>query len=152
MILLEKKSGRIFVKYNGDENDYEIGSQEGKVVRKNKKYGNSIPGIGEAREMITLLANSVHFFLECVFIVVYKDRYRLVVSVKEQLLTDQSYKTLRGARIAFHRLYRNYAFKRDIKPVWTPFYFPLEKWLQLKLSGHPADEAREPAGKPGPAF
>jgi hypothetical protein len=81
---------------------------------------------------ISLLINSVYFFIGCVFIVDLHDHYRLVAVHNGRLLTDASYETLRGARIAFSKLYRNKAWKEGIKAQWSPFYDPDIRWLEEK--------------------
>ena len=55
---------------------------------------------------ISLLTNSIYYFIECVFILDLHDHYRLVVLHLGRVLTDASYETLRGARIAFSKMYK----------------------------------------------
>lgn len=86
----------------------------------------------ESPRNISLLINSVYYFIECVFILELASHYRLIVLHRGKVLTDTVYRTIRGARIAFAKLYRSNAWRPDIKPYWTPFYNPDEEWLQEK--------------------
>ena len=88
------------------------------------------PKESSAPETITLLSNSAHYFLESVFIVVYPDCCRLVVYLKGKRLTDKSYDSMKGARIAFARIYRDNAFSNDVFPEWTHYYNPQRIGLQ----------------------
>lgn len=85
---------------------------------------------------VSLLENSIYYFLECVFIEQKENTYRLVVTHQKHVLTDLSYQTIRGARIAFTKLYRNKAWKEGIKPMWSPFYQPDNVWWKKK-NGEP---------------
>jgi hypothetical protein len=85
------------------------------------------------RKKVTVLENSIYYFLECVFIIIEDDRYRLVVAHQKQLLLNCVYNTLRGAKIAFSRMYLAKAWREDIKAEWTHPYPPELKWLKQKL-------------------
>jgi hypothetical protein len=79
---------------------------------------------------ISNLINSVFFFINYAFILNKGEAYRLVAAHKGEVLFDKSYRTLRGARIAFARMYRDRGWKRDIKPEWSHFYVPDKHWVK----------------------
>lgn len=81
---------------------------------------------------ISLLINSIHYFVECVFILENYDHYRLVVIHGGKVQMDARYDTLRGARISFSKLYRNKAWQDGTKPQWSHFYDPDVQWLNEK--------------------
>jgi hypothetical protein len=81
---------------------------------------------------ISMLINSVYYFIECVFILDFQDHYRLVALHNGKVLIDASYETLRGARIAFARLYGDKAWSEEIKAQWSHFYDPDTRWLEKK--------------------
>jgi len=97
--------------------------------------GNSVPGTppefqtGEAKK-ISILINSVYYFIECVYILILHDRCRLIVLHRGRVLTDRTYKTVRGARIAFSKLYKHKGWKDGIKAQWSHLYDPEVKWLE----------------------
>jgi hypothetical protein len=82
--------------------------------------------------MICLLLNSTHFFIHRTLVINENGKYRLLVMGKSQIFHDSSYETLRGAKIAFSRIFSNTKFHDVILPRWSDFYEPDEKWL-LKL-------------------
>lgn len=86
---------------------------------------------------ISILINGIFFFLECVFIEEIREsgEYRLVVSHKGRILTDRHYDSTRGARIAFSRLYKNQVWREGVRPEWSHFYPPDNKWLSNKRQG-----------------
>ena len=84
---------------------------------------------------ISLLLNSVYFFIETVFILETSDGYRLIAIHKDKLLTDETYKTYKtpkGAKIAFIQFFGEKAFEKGVKPNWTPFYPPDEDYGPLQ--------------------
>jgi hypothetical protein len=90
-------------------------------------------GVQEKNPMtISMLINSVYYFIECVFILEFKDHYRLVALHNGKVLIDASYETLKGARIAFARLYGDKAWSEEIKAQWSHFYDPDTLWLEEK--------------------
>jgi hypothetical protein len=85
--------------------------------------------------LISVLMNSVYYFLDHAFIIAEKNknRYRLLVFHNNEVLTDQTYKNLRGARVAFFRLFRYKAYDNKYsKPEWTPLYHPEQEWLDAQ--------------------
>lgn len=75
---------------------------------------------GEKR--ISILKNSIYYFLGSVFIICQGNCYRLVVMSNGRLLVDESYKSAKGCKIAFSRIYRNKVWKEGVKPRWSPFF------------------------------
>jgi hypothetical protein len=89
------------------------------------------PNLEDTKE-ISILINSVYFFIEFVFILRFHDQYRLVVLHRRKVLTDAMYSTLKGARIAFSRMFRGKSWKEGTKAQWSPFYNPDCEWLSEK--------------------
>ncbi|MCU0286901.1 MAG: hypothetical protein MUF15_10940 [Acidobacteria bacterium] len=89
----------------------------------------------ESTIQISLLVNSIYFFIESVFIISVDGGYRLIAIHQGRLLTDETYKTSRGARIAFSKFYGYKAWKDGIKAQWSRFYSPEAKWIGDKLKG-----------------
>jgi hypothetical protein len=86
--------------------------------------------------LMSVLINSVYYFLEQVIIINEQDRYRLVVLNGERILNDNSFKSLKAARISFAKSYRHHLSEYEtnkIKPEWTFFYRPDKKWLEQLL-------------------
>lgn len=69
---------------------------------------------------LLLLINPAYYFLECVYILYKKGHYRLVVLHNSRVLTYRNYRTLRGAKIAFQKIYKNKAWKEGVKASWDP--------------------------------
>ena len=84
---------------------------------------------------ISILTNSIFFFINSVFIISQKETYYLVANHKGKLLIDKPYKTLRGAKIAFSRLFGHRGWKEDLKANWSIFYKPETRWLREKGKG-----------------
>ncbi len=83
---------------------------------------------------ISMLINSIYYFVQCGLILnVPKDKcYRLVVLHNGRVLTDSSYKTVRGAKIAFARMFQDKSWAEGVKPEWSHFYNPDISWLNLR--------------------
>lgn len=75
---------------------------------------------GDAK--VSVLTNSIHYFLGSVFILRESDSYRLVVLHNGRLLVDESYKTAKSCKIAFSRFYGSRLWKMGAKPCWSPFH------------------------------
>jgi hypothetical protein len=86
----------------------------------------------EMPKTISLLINSIYYFLECVFILDLRDHYRLVVLHRGHVLTDSDYESIRGAKIAFAKLYRKKAWREGVKPELSILYDPEDGWLDDK--------------------
>ena len=81
---------------------------------------------------ISILINSIYYFIDCVFILRSQNKYRLVVLQHSRVLLDQDYHSERGCRIAFARLFKEKAWDETIKAEWSHFYDPDKEWLQEK--------------------
>jgi len=81
---------------------------------------------------ISLLINSIHYFIECAYIIQSKNKYRLVVLQHQRVLIDQYYSTEKGCRIAYGRVFKDRAWDKRVTPFWSPFYNPDKKWLEEK--------------------
>lgn len=82
---------------------------------------------------ISVLGNAVYYFFHRVFIITEKRGYRLIAIHKGELLADAKYKTSKGAKIAFLKLYWDRAWQEGVKPSWTDFYIPDDRWVQKRF-------------------
>lgn len=88
------------------------------------------PGAGKRKiEKIAVLKNSYKYFIEHALIISHGDYYRLLVIHEWELLTDQCYKSPKGAKIAFLRLYKHRCWKVGVEPEWSDFYDPGVEYL-----------------------
>jgi len=78
------------------------------------------------------LINSIYYFIEYVFIMAENESYRLVAIHQGKLLTNETYKTAKGAKIAFLKFWNYRAWQEGVRPKWSPFYPPDSKWLKEK--------------------
>lgn len=87
---------------------------------------------GGTEHKISALINSACYFISDVYIVDRGDRqhYRLCAAHKGKILIEKNFDTLRGAKIAFSRLFKHRCGTRDIKAHWSHFYSPDLKWLK----------------------
>ena len=81
---------------------------------------------------ISNLINSVYYFIQDVFILKIKDKYRLVALHQRKVLMDKYYPTVKGCRIAFQKLFKDKACSEEIKAQWSHFYDPDKGWLEKK--------------------
>ena len=86
----------------------------------------------EEKIMISILINSVHYFIQYVFILQTKNKYRLVALHDNRVLIDKYYHTEKGCRIAFQKLFKDKAWSEDIKAQWSHFYDPDKHWMDKK--------------------
>jgi len=82
---------------------------------------------------ISLLSNSVSFSFKHVFIMETAGAYRLIVIHQGKIKSDETYKTPKGAKIAFLKVFGYKAFEGGQKPQWTPFVKPDPDWEPLKI-------------------
>jgi hypothetical protein len=82
---------------------------------------------------ISRLINSIFYFIAIVYILKKDDHFRLIAIHNRRLLTDRTYPTERGAKIAFSKLFRGKAWKEDVKAEWTDFYPPDRFWLDKNM-------------------
>ena len=82
---------------------------------------------------ISILNNSGYYFLSHVFVMKNAGKYRLIVLRNNRVLKDCTYKTVRGAKIAFSKSYSKAGWEKGVKAEWGPFYNPDYQWLNEKL-------------------
>lgn len=80
---------------------------------------------------IKRLINSILYGIEVSFIMILEDGYRLIAIQKNHVLIDQTYKTERGAKIAFTKFTSNDKMTEtiEIKPAWSAAYSPDHNWI-----------------------
>lgn len=83
----------------------------------------------EKTPKVSILSNSSHYLLSRVFIFKEKGQFRLIVFNQGELLTDETYKTAKGARISYLKRWRYRRGRENVKPKWTHFYTPEKNWL-----------------------
>ncbi len=81
---------------------------------------------------ISMLLNAIHFFLDCVFIIHSHRQYRLLVLMSDNILLDQQYTSLKGAKIAFQKFYGHQACLEGVKARWNE-YIPESWWIKKKM-------------------
>lgn len=91
----------------------------------------------EEKTYICILINAVYFFLESVFIVLEGNQYRLVVIHNRKLIVDERYDSMRGAKIAFYRMYKEKTCAKGMRNEWSANYEPDKRWLSKKLEAKP---------------
>ena len=84
---------------------------------------------------ICVLINSIFYFIGTVIILNNGGNYRLVVKHNRKILIDKIYKSLRGAKIAFSKLFNHRSWQEDLKAEWSVFYKPDAQWLKKKCEG-----------------
>ena len=114
----------------GSLNPYPASQQPDRTrVNENKTNKNKISNI-------SLLINSIYYYLECVFIHHGENDYRLVVFEfdRKEASLARRYKSLEDAKMAFEELYRRYACDETVKPGWSHPYDPDEDWLEERMT------------------
>lgn len=104
---------------------------------KKKKRRNDLEvelDIDEGKEII-ILTNPLLYWLDYVLIVFEEAGYRLVVSSRRRIVTDQWYQDVRGAKIAFLKFHQFRAASETLKPVWSERYAPDRTWLEHRING-----------------
>ena len=86
----------------------------------------------EIKPMVSRLINSMYYFIDCVYILKSKNKYRLVALQHNRVLMDKYYHTVRGCRIAFEKLFKDKAWDENVKANWSGFYDPDKEWLEEK--------------------
>jgi hypothetical protein len=107
-------------------------NQEAKMRKFNPSPGPVIDPATKNDVTISMLINSIYYFIECVFILRSKNKYRLVALQHSRVLMDKEYPTENGCRIAFARFFKNKAWDETIKPEWSHFYDPDKDWFEEK--------------------
>jgi hypothetical protein len=81
---------------------------------------------------ISILINSIQYFIDCVFIAVLKNKFHLVALQHQQALCDSYYFSFEECKIAFDKLFKDKAWSEEIIAKWSPFYPPEQEWLAKK--------------------
>lgn len=84
--------------------------------------------------LVSVLMNSVFYFIENALIVSNNGRFRLLVIHQGVLLTDEYYGSVKGAKIAFRKFWGYKAWKADVQSEWSHFYPPDGQWLDEKMN------------------
>ena len=85
------------------------------------------------------LLNSIYYFIDLIFIFPEGDRYRLAAIHHGRVYYDTIYESLRGAKIAFTKLFAERAWDEKVQAAWSHGYHPDQDWYeeQMKvLSNH----------------
>jgi hypothetical protein len=98
-----------------------------------QNQNSTVKGKSEEALHICVLVNSVFYFLSHVVIIEMSGKYRLVVLLNNKLLYERFYNSIRGAKIAFQKLFKSKAWFKDVKAIWTFFYPPEKPWLVEKF-------------------
>lgn len=101
-------------------------------VRQTGESINVPPGKRNHEIEISMLLNAIHYFLDCVFIIHSHRQYRLLVFQSDNILLDQQYTSLKGAKIAFQKFYGHHACLESIKARWDE-YIPESWWIKKKM-------------------
>jgi hypothetical protein len=92
------------------------------------KKKNVSPNNGNGKALkVSHLQNSIYYFLQGVSIIQQDSGYRLLVLHQGRLLDDNTYKTVKGARIGFSKRYKYKLWNQGVGPEWGPFYTPEER-------------------------
>jgi hypothetical protein len=91
---------------------------------------------------ISRLTNSIYYYIDTCFIMDLsgtaqgKNRYRLLAfhESERKIFVDKYYPTLKGARIAFSKQFKNLAWSDKVLPNWTNLYPPDRDWINEMLS------------------
>ena len=110
----------------------------------------NVNGINAGKFKCHILINRCHFFLNHALILVLDKNdgqiFRLVVYHNGKFLTDLVYYSLRGAKIAFIKDFKDRAYSDDVKAQWSETEVDLNKlsppfpqltplWFEERLNG-----------------
>ncbi len=84
-------------------------------------------------QAIVLLINSPVYFLDWVIVALEKGQYRLVACRGDEITYDKFFDSIGEAKARFYDNYQFLAFIGEDEPMWSPPYFPLKQWMQLRL-------------------
>ncbi|MCU0289074.1 MAG: hypothetical protein MUF15_22105 [Acidobacteria bacterium] len=83
-------------------------------------------------DTVISLINSPLYYLDWAFITHENERYRLIVSQFERIITDRYFESLESAKVGFLKIFQYLAFS-EYQPAWSHPYTPYNKWLQVIL-------------------
>jgi hypothetical protein len=100
------------------------------------KETKSLTGQGKSQKKIYIsnLINSFLYSLPCAFIMAVNGKYRLMALKNNKVVADKLYNTIKGARSAFQKLFKEHSWRENVTPEWSHFYDPEKEWLDEKLS------------------
>ncbi len=84
---------------------------------------------------IMSLLNACYYYFDKVLIIEEKNNYSLVVSSQSRVYVDQPYESIRGAKIAFSRMYRGKTWDDRVNPRWSEPYVAEAWWLEDRKRG-----------------
>jgi hypothetical protein len=77
---------------------------------------------------IVFLINSVYYYLQRVFIICKNDKFTLVV-YRDSNRSDRQYDTMRAAKIAFTKMYRDTVID-GLRAEWSGMYQPKDGFVE----------------------
>ena len=85
---------------------------------------------------ISRLINSVFFSISTCFIMTRTNQkeYRLLAFQGKKVLADSNYQTLRGARIAFRKKFKDHSWSDAVLPEWSHCYRVNRDWIDKFLT------------------
>jgi len=89
----------------------------------------------EKEKKIIIMVNSSRYLLDYVIVVFEEYGYRLVVNRSGEIITDNTYETLGGAKVAFLKFKHLMAFFDADRPKWSHAYVPDKEWLEKRVKG-----------------
>ncbi|NIM18065.1 MAG: hypothetical protein GTO45_39320 [Candidatus Aminicenantes bacterium] len=101
--------------------------------KKQKSKNNDRKVRKKNRVYISVLKNSALYFIDSVLLIAVKGKYQLVVIHDATVLWNKVYTTIRGARIAYQKVFKKKSFQERIKADWSYFYPPEPDWLNERL-------------------
>ena len=81
---------------------------------------------------VCTLINAIFYFVGNVFIAESQGKFRLIAYHNGHILVDQPYPTVRGAKIAFSKLFGYRSWRKDVKAEWSRFYDADISWIDRK--------------------
>lgn len=87
---------------------------------------------------ISRLINSIYFSIHTCFIMKTSEEkyYRLLAinEIEKKILADESFRTIRGAKIHFMKKFKNKAWHETVVAEWSLFYQPDLDWIEGMVS------------------
>ncbi|MCK4762977.1 MAG: hypothetical protein KAW12_12340, partial [Candidatus Aminicenantes bacterium] len=108
----------------GDEGRVKIISKYNRLKMNKTTDLTSMKAEAEKIGKISFLHNSYKYFIQHALVIQHGESYRLLVIHECKILADQYYKTCRGARIAFTRIFLHRRWKETVVLHWSSLYEP----------------------------
>jgi hypothetical protein len=91
----------------------------------------------KSEEMVSILLNRHLFYFTDSLIINDPQNaetpFLLLVVHNNKVFAKQAYTSIRGAKIAFARQFLKRSHKKNLRPEWSYFYIPEQKWLAEKI-------------------